>query len=130
MKRSNKLLLGIFTFLPFVLSLILIAYVGGIMFDIFEELPKGESPDPELLFANWFHIIGFGASVISVGLLSLAVTIYYIVQAANNQKLDSNLKLIWIFVLLITNGLGAIVYWIMNIWNLEEDEEINRLNRS
>jgi uncharacterized BrkB/YihY/UPF0761 family membrane protein len=54
-------------------------------------------------------------SLISVffvmGVISLiALWIYALVSAIKNERLDSNMRLIWVLVIILVNGLGALLY--------------------
>ena len=45
-----------------------------------------------------------------MGLLTLALVIWALVDAIKNPALDSNMRLIWVLVILLTGILGAALY--------------------
>ena len=68
-----------------------------------------------------FLIFIFIAIVVSFGSL-----IFYIVHAANNPNLrENNMLLIWILLFIFANGLGQLIYWIIEIVN-KRDRELSR----
>ncbi|PTY03120.1 hypothetical protein DB347_22620 [Opitutaceae bacterium EW11] len=46
-------------------------------------------------------VLGFG---------SLAIWVYALVSAIKNERLNSNMRLIWVLVMLFANILGAVLY--------------------
>ncbi|MGB1217724.1 MAG: hypothetical protein ACPG5P_07595 [Saprospiraceae bacterium] len=120
MKKSNKILLGILTFSPFIGLGLYMLFFFGMFFSIATIDPS--STEPPLLFMG-----GFGILFIILGLtilISLVLTIYYLVHAVNNKHLKSenNEQIIWILILLLAGNLGQIVYWYMKIWQDPELE--------
>ena len=48
--------------------------------------------------------------------LSLGSLVFYIVHAANNPNLrENNMLLIWILLFIFANGIGQLIYWIIEI---------------
>lgn len=64
---------------------------------------------------------GFGLILVIVllwGFVSLGSLIFYIVHAAKNPNLSThNLLLIWILLFIFANGIGQLIYWIVEILN-------------
>ncbi|QBQ40640.1 PLDc N-terminal domain-containing protein [Sphingobacterium psychroaquaticum] len=52
-----------------------------------------------------------GLELIVILLLSL-IYIYTFYHAITNPNLTGNLRIVWIIVLLVLNGLGVILYWL------------------
>jgi cobalamin synthase len=48
----------------------------------------------------------FGAIVISL----IALWLYALISAIKNERLDPNMRLIWVLVIILVNGLGALLY--------------------
>lgn len=66
-----------------------------------------------------FLIFIFLAVLISIGSL-----VFYIVHAANNPNLrENNMLLVWILLFIFANGIGQLIYWIIEIVN-KRDKEI------
>ena len=51
-------------------------------------------------------LCGFGL----FGLLILAFWIWSLVDAINNPRLDSNMRLIWVLVIVLVGPLGSLIY--------------------
>jgi hypothetical protein len=50
--------------------------------------------------------------------VSLGSLVFYIVHAANNPNLrENNMLLIWILLFVFANGIGQLIYWIVEIIN-------------
>ncbi len=52
----------------------------------------------------------FAAIIFGVGMM-----IYYIIHANKNPKFDSNQKLLWILILVLTSSIGNIIYYFVEI---------------
>ena len=67
---------------------------------------------------------GFGELVI---ILFFIGYIYFIVSAARhaarNDKLDANVKLFWIFLIVMAPLIGALVYYALSDYPLKRDQE-------
>jgi len=56
-------------------------------------------------------------------LISLGSLVFYIVHAANNQNLrQNNMLLVWILLFIFANGIGQLIYWIIEIVNKRGQE--------
>ncbi|MEP2935660.1 MAG: PLDc N-terminal domain-containing protein [Gilvibacter sp.] len=117
MSKSKKLWLGIFTFLP---TLFIIGYLVS-FFAFFMGISQSafEQSEPESLFASFGVLFLFLFLAIITG---LAMMIYYIIHAAKNKAFTENNRLIWILVLIFASGVGAIVYFFVNIYPLPTEE--------
>ena len=66
-------------------------------------------------------ISGIGIFLVLIFLavgLSLASLVFYIVHAVRNPNLQqNNLLLIWILLFVFANGIGQLIYWIIEILN-------------
>ena len=111
MSRSSKLFIGILSFLPIILLLVLLFMVFS-MFPTFFEWDKYDPTPPEVFsaFAPIF-ILGFGMSILSIGLL-----IFFIMHLLRHKALDSTERIIWILVFLFAGIIGYPIYWYMRIW--------------
>jgi len=59
--------------------------------------------------------------------LSLGSLVFYIVHAANNPNLrENNMLLIWILLFIFANGIGQLIYWIIEIINKRERQPLIR----
>jgi hypothetical protein len=81
-------------------------------------LQEGARMESLLLFAQQDEVGGFlglGCMCVGVlfGLAALAFWIWALVDAIQNPRLDSNERLIWILVIVLTTWIGAIIYFIV-----------------
>ena len=61
-------------------------------------------------------ITAFFLFIIFVILISLGSLIFYIVHAVQNPNLrGNNLLLVWILLFLFANGIGQMIYWLVEI---------------
>jgi hypothetical protein len=59
-------------------------------------------------------------------LISLGSLVFYIVHAANNPNLrENNMLLVWILLFIFANGIGQLIYWIIEIVNKRDKEIIS-----
>ena len=121
MSRSKKIFIGILAFLPIISSAVLIIY----MFLNFlpnvmrlEHEYSGEIP-PEAFFV---HMTGFILSAVVLGLLHLALMIYFIIHAINNKAVKTEERIIWVLLFIFVNTIAFPIYWSMRIWPEEKPE--------
>ncbi len=55
------------------------------------------------------NILG-GLLILSLVVSLVALWIYALISAIKNERLDSNMRLIWVLVIIFVNGLGALLY--------------------
>jgi len=115
--RTQNVVLGIFTILPFIIFPIIFLQVFGFVINI---VATSEHSDPEpadILLG----ISSFLVPIILVSLLSLALLIFYIVHAATNKKLESIEQLMWILLFVFFGIIAFPIYWILRIWNTSKN---------
>jgi hypothetical protein len=110
MTRGNKITLGIFTFLPFVLLLV---YLFSIAFLVKDAILHQDEGMPFPILADVFFMV---IVALVLGLLSLGLLFYYILHAVNNTYIETNEKLLWVLVFVIASVVGFPLYWYMRIW--------------
>lgn len=111
MSRSSKLFIGILSFLPIVLLLVLFAMIFS-LFPTFVEWDRYD-PAPQEVFSSFapVFIVGFGMGILSLGLL-----IFFIMHLIRHRGMDSTERIIWILVLLFAGIIGYPIYWYMRVW--------------
>lgn len=116
MSTSKKIILALFTILPLILFLIYFI----LFFSFFIKMASQGIHHDDLtadampLFLQSFLpmiILMFVAIVTGVGLM-----IYYIIHISNNKSFDSTQRLMWILIVVFTNAIGQIAYFIMEVW--------------
>ncbi len=115
---QSKFWQGFFAIAPIaMLFLGMIAYFLFIFFILnhVEELDNSSEYSAQLILGN---IGAFLLYVLIALLVSLGSLVYYIVHAANNPNLrENNMLLIWILLFVFANGIGQLIYWIIEIVN-------------
>ena len=115
MSRSNKILLGILTFLPMILLIGYLVYFLSFVLGVVS-LEHGFVMEEEIMAR---HILGNAVVMIFLILimafLSLGIMIYYIVHANSNVLNDTSKKIMWTLVLIFTSPIGSLVYYFVEI---------------
>ncbi len=63
--------------------------------------------------------------ILVVILVSFGSLVFYIVHAANNPNLrENNMLLIWILLFVFANGIGQLIYWIIEIINKRDHQTL------
>ena len=114
MSTSNKIWLGILTFLPFVLFIVYLVLFFTVFIGNIHELEQTQHNDefPIALIQSLFLVF---IPIIIASILSLAIMIYYIVHANNNPNNDSGKKIMWIIILIFVSSIGCVVYYFVEI---------------
>ena len=114
MSRSSKLFIGLLSFLPIIL-LVVLFFMMFTLFPTFMEWDKYE-PEPQEVFSAFgpMFILGFGMALLSLGLL-----IFFIMHLLRNKAMDSTERIIWILVFLFAGIVGYPIYWYMRVWKNE-----------
>lgn len=111
LNHVQKIILGIFTFLPFLLFPIFLwqffQMIGSAIF--FDE----QRSETEFFFSTLSFV--FPAILTAIG--ALALTIFYIVHVVLNRKLEGSEQILWILLFIFLGILAFPAYWIIRIWN-------------
>ncbi|MEQ1642140.1 MAG: hypothetical protein ABL959_01685 [Pyrinomonadaceae bacterium] len=112
----QKVLLGIASAWPLVYIFIFIVLIFGVVVIS----PGGPGGGGELnpLFGIGFVILMLVHMITIFG--SLALTVFYIVHAVKNTKLDSNMRIIWIVLFFFGGMIAEPIYWYLQIWKEPE----------
>jgi hypothetical protein len=112
MSKSSKLMLGVLSFLPFILVCIIIAMVINLFPQVFEW--ANDEPDPHTVFTTFSPIFFTG---LITALVSLALLVIFIVHLVKNPKLEPGERLVWILIFLFVGMIGYPLYWYLRVWN-------------
>jgi hypothetical protein len=88
------------------------------------ELESAAQDTPMVFFGGIgvFLLFIFLAVLLSVGSL-----VFYIVHAAQNPNLKyNNLLLVWILLFVFANGLGQLIYWIIEVVNKRQANPVRQ----
>ena len=124
---QNKFWQGFFALAPIVmLFVVLFAYFMFLffVFNNIDTLENSEDYSASLILGNLSIFLVF---IFFMVLISLGSLVYYIVHAANNPNLrENNMLLIWILLFVFANGIGQLIYWIIEIVNKRSKEQITQ----
>ena len=110
MKRSTKILLGVATIWPIIYIFLFIAVIFGFI-AYSSNLPPNMAIGPsEFAFFAIFVLHFFTI------LLSLGLTVFYIIHAIKNESLESNMKAMWAVLFFFAGMIAQTIYWYLNIW--------------
>lgn len=112
MKKSNKVLLGIGTFWPFL-------YIPIFMLTIFSTFLFSGSGggQPDDAFPLMFMII-LPLHMLTI-LGSIALHVFYVVNIFRNPRVEKDKQVLWVMLLLMAGMMAAPVYWYLYIWRDE-----------
>jgi hypothetical protein len=116
LSQTQKIIVGVFTLLPFILFPYIIY---EIIHFIFEAISQSESGDPEPA-AILAAILSFILPIILLSLLSFGLLIFYIIHAVSNKSIESTERVIWIIIFIFFSGIAFPVYWFIRLWNDSE----------
>lgn len=113
----NKFWQAFFAIAPILVGLfsiiIYIFFVINLVTDIQEVEALGQEPSAQMILGNIAWFIGFIILLILLGLSSL---VFYLVHAVQNPNLkNNNLLIVWVLLFIFFNGIGQLVYWIVEI---------------
>jgi hypothetical protein len=117
MSRTAKIILGIISILPLCFLAIYFFFFFSFFFTTMgqgmQQSPELNQAFPQNFMSNmvWLFLL-----IILTALLSLGLLIYYIVHVVNNNRIDSNERIIWVLVFVFAGIAGFPVYWYMRIW--------------
>lgn len=111
MSKTQKLVLGVLTVVPMI---VIPFFVVRIIAFALHVSALDQEPD-----AGWVltQVAAFAGPLIAVAILRLALMVYYIVHAINNQTIQSTEKVIWILLFLFMGTISCVIYWILRIWS-------------
>lgn len=116
MKRSTKILIGLATiWLPIYMVLFMMFILGLMAFS------GGDPADPPLgIFFPIGIMFVFVVHFLTI-MLSLGMTVYYIIHAIKNESLESNMKAMWAVLFFVGGIIAEPIYWYLYIWSAPED---------
>lgn len=117
LSRTLKILIGLASAWPFLYIFLFIAFVFG-MISLSTDAPGGgRELDP--VFGGAFAIL-IVVHILTI-FLSLGLTIFHIIHAVKNTKLDSNKRIMWILLFFFAGIITEPIYWYLEIWSEKPD---------
>jgi hypothetical protein len=115
MKKSRKIWLGIATIWPIVYMFLFMASIFSLF--IFSGMGSGGPPvggSNSILFPLGF--MGLFAVHLLTILGTLALTVFYIIRVFKTERLDQNMKIMWMLLLFFMGMFAQPVFWYLYIW--------------
>lgn len=118
MKKSTKVWLGIATIWPVVYMFLFMASIFSLV--IFSGLRDGgppiggPNPPGSILFPIGF--MGLMAVHMLTILGTLALTVFYIIRVFKTERLDQNMKIMWMLLLFFVGMIAQPVFWYLYVW--------------
>ena len=110
--KNQKVILGIFTAIPF----LLLPYILFEIFSFVIDLAAHHENDPDLSHVL-MGIFAFIFPIILLSITSLGLLVMYIIHASGNKSMDSTERIIWILIFIFFGVVAFPIYWILRIWN-------------
>jgi hypothetical protein len=113
MSKPAKILLGVATVAPIVFMILLVV----VFFSAFSSFSSGRRVNMDA-FSSLFGAI-FTLQIL-LWLLTLGLTVFYIVNVFRNGRVEKDKKALWAVVIFLGNILAMPVYWYLYIWREPE----------
>ena len=116
MGKSSKVLLGVATIAPFVFMIVMVVFI----FAAVSTFPSARSG--RFVSENGFSSV-FGTIFILqllLWLLTVGLTIFYIINVFKNDRVAKDQKALWAVVLFLGSMFAMPVYWYLYIWREPE----------
>ena len=111
--KIQKVILGIFTLLPFIFFPIICWQIFHFVVEMIALDKRGDPEATDILLG----VFSFTIPIIMVSLLSIGLLIFYIVHAISNKKLENLERLVWVLLFVFFGIIAFPIYWLMRIWN-------------
>lgn len=112
LSKTQKIVVGIFTLLPFILVPFFLIQIFIFVMDMVAH--EHQEPDATVILAGVFSFL---VPIIITGVISFGLLIFYIIHAVSNKSITGTEQVIWILVFIFASTLGFPIYWVMRIWN-------------
>jgi uncharacterized membrane protein len=112
MSNNRKILLGLLSILPIIMTVVYMAVMFSNFFYFFPHA-NNDQAFPEEFFR---HFLGIFAIIILMSFLHIGLLIYYIIHLVNNNHIDPTERIVWILIFVFAGMVGFPIYWYMRIW--------------
>jgi hypothetical protein len=115
LSRNRKILLGVASVWPAIYIFLFIAFIFVMI--ALSGLDGGRrdfGPGLGPMFGGVFVILMVVHVVTIFG--SLALTVFYVIHAVKNPRLDSNMRIVWILLFFFGGMIAEPIYWYLQIW--------------
>lgn len=112
LSRKQKILVGLGTFWPILYIPIFIAFMIALVAG--SALEPGTGRELEPLFGIGFGLL-FIVHMFTV-FLSLGMTVFHVIHAVKNQRLESNMRVVWILLFFFVGIIAEPIYFYLEVW--------------
>lgn len=119
MTRNQKIGLGVLTLSPIVLFIFYFIAIFSTIFGVVSAAESGVDPDPSGFIGSIISVFGIIGLIL---LLTFGLMVYYLIHITRNPRIESNMQIVWILLVVFAGLVGNMVYWFVHIWNVPEDE--------
>ena len=120
MNSTQKSILGIATIIPLIGFIYLMVTFFSFFSDMMELAIHNEEPSPEIIATTIMPMVLIG---FITGLISLALTIVYIIIVVNNKQLETTERIIWILLFVFLNIIAFPIYFFMRVSGKHPEEK-------
>ena len=113
LSKTQKIILGVFTILPFIVTPFVVWQVVHSIIEIVSISEFGE-PDPKDIIAIVFSFV---TPILFLITASLALLIFYMIHVVLYKKLWLSELLLWIMLFIFFGIIAFPIYWVARIWN-------------
>lgn len=106
LSRTQKVLLGAASIWPLVYIFLFIAIIIG-----FIALAQS---GPQPILGTLFPVV-MVVHLLTI-LLTFALTVFYIIHAVKNERLEGNMRIVWIVLFFFGGMIAHPIYWYLEIW--------------
>jgi hypothetical protein len=110
--KTQKVLLGIFTLLPFIIFPIIFLQIFQFVVHVVAESNHGDPEPADILAA----VFSFVTPIILLGILSLGLLVFYIVHVASNKEIQPVERIMWVLLFIFIGVIAFPIYWLLRIW--------------
>ena len=112
LSKTSKVVIGVFTILQLFAGLGFVVWI----FTAFvpQAIAMGDNPSLEMILGVIGGMIFWS---LLIAFLSTVVLVFYLIHAGTNKQTSNGVKILWIAMILLFNGLAEVVYYFMEILN-------------
>ncbi|MCK4311300.1 MAG: hypothetical protein KAW88_01035 [Candidatus Cloacimonetes bacterium] len=115
MKKSNKIILGFCTIVPFLYFIFFFIYIFANIFLMARNEVFVENGPPD-----WFITLFICHFIVIIWIIVLLII--YLINVFRNERVQEDKKILWVVIIFLGNIIAMIVYWYLYIWS--ESKEV------
>lgn len=108
--KSGKIFIGVLTIGQLFLSLLIVVWIFASFLPV-----VSDSSSPELESRIVMSLGKFVIAGIILGMISLALFVFYIIHAGTNKQISTAMRVVWVLLLFFIGSIVQVVYFFMEI---------------